>query len=79
MGLFVRGKLVNLPWNDDFEQHLMKISETTYQHSGDDLLHEIHKTAIEANWINIRFYRNIMRMLWVILAACLVVVLRVFS
>lgn len=76
---FIKGKWASVPWNDDFEQHLMKVSETTFQHSGDDLLHEIHKTAIEANWINIRLYRNVMRMLWLILAVCSVILLRAFT
>ena len=76
MGFFSLGKWQDVPWNDDFDQHLMKVSETTYQHSGDDLLHEIHKTAIEANWINIRLYRNLMRMLWIVLALGLTILFR---
>ena len=76
---FIKGKWANVPWNDDFEQHLMKATDTTYQHSSDDLLHEIHKTAIEANWINIRLYRNVMRLLWAIFAVSLAILLRTFT
>lgn len=48
---------VAVPWGDNFDQQLMKVGESTYRFSGDDLLHEIHKTTIEANHINIRLYK----------------------
>ena len=76
MGLFSRGHWLDVPWKQDFDQHLMKVSETTYQHTGNDLLHEIHKTAIEANHINMRLYRNVMRMLWAILAVGIAILVR---
>ena len=69
----------SVPWNDEFDQFLMRVADGTYSHSGDDLLHEIHKTAIEANWINIRLYRNVMRLLWAILAVSLAILLRTFT
>lgn len=60
MTVTVKGRPVALPWDDRFDRALMRASEQTYRLSGEDLLHEIHKQAIEANLINIRLYNNLM-------------------
>ncbi|MGE8941605.1 hypothetical protein ACO2I3_06815 [Leptospira interrogans] len=59
MGYMRNGKWVNLPWNDEFNHQLMRLGETTYQHSGDDLLHHIHMQTIETTHISIRFYQRL--------------------
>lgn len=56
MGFMRHGKYLSLPWDDKFDQFLTKTIEQTYQYSGDDLLHEIHKEAMEAKWINLRLH-----------------------
>ena len=76
MGLFSRGRWLDVPWNQDFDQHLMKVSETTYRNTGDELLHEIHKTAIEGNHINMWLHRKVMRILWAILAVGIAILVR---
>lgn len=62
------GKQLQLPWNNDFDAFLGRMSELTYLYDGDELLHEIHKETIEAKYMVIRFYSRLRQML----AACLV-------
>lgn len=68
MAVHVKGNLVALPWNDSFDQFLMKMEDTTYQYAGDDLLHEIHKEAIESKWINVRLHAMVRTRLAIIIA-----------
>lgn len=73
MVVHVKFNPVALPWNDSFDQFLMKASDTTYRYAGDDLLHEIHKEAIEAKWINLRLHAMVRTRLSIIIAFQIVV------
>jgi hypothetical protein len=70
--------MTKLPWNDDFDQFLMKVSDETHNYEGVELLHELHKQTIESNWINIRLYRNLSRLLYAVIALLICLLLRTF-
>jgi hypothetical protein len=74
MGFLHEGKYVSLPWNDKFEQQLVKVSEYTDQFSGEDLLHEIHRETIQAKWINLHLHRLIRTRLAIVILLQLVIV-----
>ena len=59
MGFLRGGKYIGLPWNDKFEQQLSQLGDRTDKFSGEDLLHEIHREAIQSNWINLHLHRLI--------------------
>ena len=59
MGFLYRGKYMWLPWNDKFEQQLSQLGDNTDKFSGEDLLHQIHREAIESKWINLHLHRLI--------------------
>ena len=59
MGFLYRGKYLGLPWNDKFEQQLGELGDYTDKFSGEDLLHEIHREAIQSKWINLHLHRLI--------------------
>ncbi len=56
----------------------MKVSDETYKYEGVELLHEIHNQTIESNWINIRLYRNLSRLLYAVIALLTCLLLRTF-
>lgn len=66
MGFFSKGTYVDLPWNDDFDLFLKKMSDNTDKYSGEELLHQIHRDAIEAKFISIRMMATTLRRLWVV-------------
>ncbi len=78
MGFISRGKYVPLPWNADFDQFLMRQGDKTYQYSGDDLLHEIHKEAIESKYINLKMHAMIRWRLAVIIVLQLAICIALF-
>ena len=73
MGVHVDGKLVSAPWNDDFDRFLMRVGDTTHKFSGDELLHAIHREAIEAKWINLRLHAMVRTRLAVVIALLLTI------
>jgi hypothetical protein len=68
MGI-IGGRYLDLPWGDDYEGWLSSRRDKTYEFSGDDLLHEIHKQAIEAHWINLKLYKSLRWRLNLVIAA----------
>ena len=56
MGFLYGGKCSELPWNDRFEQRLSQLGDYTDKFSGEDLLHEIHREAIQSKWINLHLH-----------------------
>ena len=57
------GELHNIPWNQEFHNFLCKNSPYTDKFEGEELVHEIHREAMEAKWIQIRFYKKMRLML----------------
>lgn len=57
MGVLSGGKYIGVPWNDKFDQALSEAGEYTNKFSGEDLLHEIHREAIQSKWINLYLHR----------------------
>lgn len=58
-----------LPWGREFEMKLMRAAEHTYEHQGEDLAHEMHKTIIETNMVMVQLYQSLARRLTVLLIA----------
>jgi hypothetical protein len=75
MGLWHRGKWLPLPWNDEFDVALTHISEKTYELEGEELIHAIHREAIESKWINLRLHKLVRSRLSVVIALQVVIVL----
>ena len=63
MAVRIKGQVVDLPWNDDFDNLLMRLGDDTYKYSGDQLLHAIHKDVIEAKYISLKLYAKVQRRL----------------
>lgn len=76
MGFWHKGKWRYVPWNEDFEQKLIRISERTYDYKGDELLHAIHKEVMESNQIKLHLHSALRRLLWVIISfQCAIILL----
>jgi hypothetical protein len=68
MGFFAKGQYLPLPWKDDFELFLTRMGSQTEKFSGEELLHQIHKEAIESKWINLRLHMLVRRRLPLVIA-----------
>jgi hypothetical protein len=59
MAVLNDGRYVGVPWNDKFEKELSRLGDYTDEFSGENLLHEIHREAIQSKWINLNLHRLI--------------------
>ena len=62
------GRYVDVPWGHDFDLFLGRMAETTQDYEGEELLHQIHRYVIEAQYVQIRFYRKVRFMLAICIA-----------